>query len=182
LKVTPCKNPLVFWLTGLSGSGKSTIAAALEQRLSDFGILSQWVDGDTLREGLCKDLGFSLEDRKENIRRVAELAKILNLAGVTPIVSLISPMAYDREMAKNIIGASKFLEIYVSTPIEICEQRDPKGLYQKAKKGIIKDFTGLSSPYEQPITPTFNIDTSNTTIDVIVEKIVAFSLPIMLEQ
>lgn len=182
MKAIPCKNPVVFWLTGLSGSGKSTIAAALQQRLSDLGILSQWVDGNTLREGLCKDLGFSLDDRKENIRRVAELAKILNLAGITPIVSLISPMARDREMAKNIIGASKFIEIYVSTPIEICEQRDPKGLYQKAKKGIIKDFTGLSSPYEQPITPAFNIDTSNIAIDVIIEKIVAFSLPIMLEQ
>ena len=182
MKKNPCENPIVFWLTGLSGSGKSTIATALHQKLNALGILSQWVDGDVLRNGLCNDLGYSLNDRKENIRRVAEVVKILMSSGVIPIVSLISPMLEDRAMAKKIIGSANFFEIYISTPLEVCEARDPKGLYQQARSGKVKNFTGLSSPYEAPTNPSLEIDTSQFTIDTAIEKILKLSLPIMLKQ
>lgn len=141
----------VLWFTGLSGSGKSTLAMAVERALIDQRLLAYTLDGDNLRHGLCRDLGFSEADRRENIRRAASAAALLADAGVVVLVSLISPYRADRDQARDIIGAERFLEIFVDTPLEICEARDPKGLYQRARKGEIKDFTGIDAPYEAPL-------------------------------
>jgi adenylylsulfate kinase len=151
---------LVIWFTGLSGAGKSTLAQALERKLYSEGILTQALDGDKIRDGLNSNLGFSPEDRIENIRRVAEVARLFCDCGIVAVAAFISPTKDMRNMAQNIIGKSSFFEIYVSTPIEVCEQRDRKGLYQKARMGIIKDFTGISAPYEVPEDPNLIIDTS----------------------
>jgi adenylylsulfate kinase len=148
----------VIWLTGLSGSGKSTIANELSLRLQKLGKLSYTLDGDNIRMGLNKDLGFSEEDRKENIRRISEVAKLLSDSGVIVITSFISPFIEDRKMAKEIIGED-FIEVYISTPLDICEWRDPKGLYKRARKGEIPLFTGIDSPYEPPINPDITIQT-----------------------
>lgn len=152
------KSP-VIWLTGLSGSGKSTIANELSLRLQKLGKLSYTLDGDNIRMGLNKDLGFSEEDRKENIRRIAEVAKLLSDSGVIVITSFISPFIEERNKAKEIIGEENFIEVYISTPLDICEWRDPKGLYKKARKGEIPFFTGIDSPYEAPINPDITIQT-----------------------
>jgi adenylyl-sulfate kinase len=154
------QQPRTIWFTGLSASGKSTLAFALERRLIDMGHPCYVLDGDNIRHGLNKDLLFSDKDRSENIRRVAEVAKLLNEAGLIVITSFISPYRIDREFAKEIIGEDRFVEIYVSTPIETCETRDPKGMYKKARGGKIKDFTGVTSVYEHPIHPFMVIDTS----------------------
>ena len=152
------KSP-VIWLTGLSGSGKSTIANQLAADLHHLGHLTYILDGDNIRMGLNKDLGFSDEDRKENIRRIAEVAKLVADSGSIVITAFISPFRNEREMAKQIIGEENFIEVFVDTPINICEQRDPKGLYKKARAGQIKQFTGIDSPYESPLSPTLTINT-----------------------
>lgn len=162
---------VTVWCTGLSGSGKSTVAKALEARLFAEGRAVYRLDGDNLRFGLNKNLGFSKEDRRENIRRVAEVAKLFNNAGITVVCSLISPMQIDRQRAREIIGDSSFIEVYLSTPLAECEKRDPHGLYKKARAGEIPEFTGISSPYEAPERPEVAIDTALESLDVCVEQI-----------
>lgn len=151
------------WLTGLSGSGKSTLANALEQLLAAKGMHTMLLDGDNVRFGLNRDLGFSQEDRVENIRRIAEVAKLLNDAGLIVLTSFISPYRADRQAAREILGDS-FIEVYVCTPLEECERRDVKGLYQAARKGEIAEFTGITSAYEQPLSPEIKIDTTGRDI------------------
>jgi len=155
---------LVIWLTGLSGSGKSTIANELAYQLQEKGKLTYILDGDNIRMGLNKDLGFSDNDRKENIRRIAEVAKLLSDAGVIVITAFISPFIEERERAKEIIGIDNFLEVYVKADLSVCEERDPKGLYKKARAGEIPMFTGIDSPYEEPTRPFRNIDTSKWSL------------------
>jgi adenylyl-sulfate kinase len=167
---------LVVWFTGLSGAGKSTLAAALSRELRRCGAYVMLLDGDQLRLGLNSDLGFTDRDRTENIRRVAEVAKLVSDEGLIVIASLISPFSVDRELARKIVGTERFLEIYVSTPIEICESRDPKGLYKKARSGQILNFTGIGSRYEPPNAPNFSIDTSSTKIDEAVAILTEFVL------
>lgn len=153
------KPPVTIWLTGLSGSGKSTIAVALEKRLKALGQSCFILDGDVLRKGLNRDLGFSPEDRKENIRRVAEVARLFNEAGLYVIVAFISPYREDRQRARETIGADRFLEVYVNAPLDVCEKRDPKGLYKKVRAGLIPEFTGVTAPYEAPEAPTMILRT-----------------------
>lgn len=160
-----------IWLTGLSGSGKSTIAAALDQWFYKCQIRSYITDGDNTRLHLNSDLDFSREGRKENIRRVAEVAKLFNDAGVVVISSFISPFEEDRIVAKSIVGADNYIELYVATPLETCIKRDAKGLYEKAQKGEIKDFTGINSPYEVPSNPDIVVDTTLDSIETSLEII-----------
>lgn len=164
---------VVIWFTGLSGAGKSTIAACLEERLNNLGKLTYMLDGDNLRHGLNKDLNFTIEDRKENIRRVSEVAKLFLDAGVITLASFISPLRDDRSFAREIIG-NNFVEVYVKCPISLCKERDPKGLYKKVEKGLIKNFTGIDSVYEEPINEEILIDTSNKTLDEEIEMIINF--------
>ena len=154
------QRPATIWLTGLSGAGKSTLAFALEEQLIALGHACYVLDGDNIRHGLASDLGFARDDRRENIRRVAHVAQLMNDAGLIVITALISPIREDREMARAIIGTDKFVEIYVSTPLATCASRDPKGLYAKAKSGEISSFTGVSAPYEAPSDPDVDIDTA----------------------
>jgi adenylyl-sulfate kinase len=154
----------VIWLTGLSGSGKSTLANMLEVSLHDLKKHTYILDGDNLRLGLNKDLGFSDEDRKENIRRAAEVAKLMMDAGLIVITAFISPFRSERKMARNLVGSENFIEVFVDTPLEICEQRDPKGLYKKARSGLIRNMTGVSSPYECPENPEL-IFTQNSKLE-----------------
>lgn len=163
----------VIWFTGLSGSGKSTIAIALESRLNQLGKLSYLLDGDNVRLGLCADLGFSAADRKENNRRVSHLAKLFWDANVLTLVSFISPFRQERDTARALVGAD-FVEIFVDTPIAVCEQRDPKGLYAKARKGTIPEFTGISSPYEPPLQPEITLHSDQEPLEQSVERILAF--------
>ncbi len=167
------QNPLTLWFTGLSGSGKSTIANALEKRLVSMGKHTMILDGDNIRMGLNKDLGFEESDRVENIRRIAEVAKLMNDAGLIVLTSFISPYASDRDNARSIIG-SGFIEIYVSTSLEECEKRDVKGLYKKARSGQIPNFTGISSPFEPPADPEIIIDTASQSIDSCVDEIIKY--------
>lgn len=160
----------VIWFTGLSGSGKSTIANALELRINQAGKLSYLLDGDNVRMGLCADLGFSEGDRKENNRRVRHVAKLLWDANVLTLVSFISPFREERELSRELIGAD-FIEVFVDTPLAICETRDPKGLYVKARKGEIPQFTGISSPYEPPEHPEITLHTDRETIDASLDRI-----------
>jgi adenylyl-sulfate kinase len=159
------QSPMVIWFTGLSGSGKSSISDALENILFEKGFSTCSLDGDNIRFGLCKGLGFSLDDRTENIRRTAEVANLMLDAGLIVLVSLISPLKSQRELAREILGKENFIEVYVSTPVEECEKRDVKGLYKKAKNGEIKNFTGISSVYESPENPDIKIDTTDLSID-----------------
>ncbi|MNN29381.1 Adenylyl-sulfate kinase [compost metagenome] len=159
------QKPVTVWLTGLSGSGKSTLAFALEKALLDRHKLAYTLDGDNIRHGLCRDLGFSANDRSENIRRIAEVAHLMNDAGLIVISSFISPYREDREMACNVIGRERFIEVHVSTPLEACEQRDPKGLYRKARAGELPDFTGISAPYEAPHSAALHLDTSQLSVE-----------------
>ncbi|MBT9500735.1 MAG: adenylyl-sulfate kinase [Burkholderiaceae bacterium] len=152
-----------LWLTGLSGSGKTTLALALSQRLTQLGQFHFVLDGDIVRTGLCRDLGFSEADRHENIRRVAEVARLMNLAGLTTVCALISPRHADRELARGIIGADRFIEVHISTALEVCERRDPKGLYRRARAGELAGFTGISAPYDAPAHPALRLDTNLTT-------------------
>jgi adenylyl-sulfate kinase len=164
----------VVWLTGLSGAGKSTIATSLHQKLAEAGIKSFILDGDIMRTGLCSDLKFSQTDRKENVRRIAEVSRLFAEAGIICIVALISPYRTDRDSARKIIGPDRFLEVYVNAPIEVCERRDPKGLYAKARSGQIKDFTGVSAPYEAPVAPEVEIWTNQLSLEDSVAKIFQF--------
>lgn len=162
----------VLWFTGLSGAGKSTIAHAVEERLHQLGCRTYVLDGDNVRHGLCGDLGFSIEDRHENIRRLGEVSKLFADAGVITLSAFISPLRADREKVRQLAG-DDFIEIYCNCPIEICEERDIKGLYKKARKGEIKDFTGISSPYEEPDQAEVVIDTSRASIDMAVAQVLA---------
>lgn len=153
--------PATFWLTGLSGAGKSTIAFEFEQRLRREQRACVVLDGDALRCGLSRDLGFSERDRRENIRRTAEVARMMNDVGLVVVTSLVSPLRDDRAVARSIIGEDRFVEVYVSTSLQVCESRDPKGLYRKARRGELRDFTGVSAPYEPPPAPSLTLDASN---------------------
>ena len=153
------------WLTGLSGAGKSTVAFALEAQLTAAGHHVTVLDGDVLRRRLNRDLGFSPADRQENIRRAAEVARLMNDAGLIVLCAFISPQRADRALARDIIGAELFIETWISTPGAVCEQRDPKGLYQKARAGLIAEFTGVSAPYEAPLQPALALDTSTIALD-----------------
>jgi adenylylsulfate kinase len=159
----------VIWLTGLSGSGKSTIAQKLQSSLECIVL-----DGDNLRRGLCSDLGFTDADRKENIRRVGEVAKLIYDAGITVIVSLISPFEADRQTARSLIPAGDFVEIYIDCPLAVCEARDPKGNYARARRGEIKQFTGIDSVYEIPINPEITLNTATNSIEKCTEEILSW--------
>ena len=159
------QRPKLIFFTGLSGSGKSTLSNALDNVLFEKGYTSCCLDGDNIRLGLSKDLGFSAEDRSENIRRIAEVSKLFLDSGIIVLASFILPLKINREQVKKIVGVENYIEIHVSTPIEVCEKRDVKGLYKKARKGEIKNFTGLSSEFESPVNPSLKIDTSKLTID-----------------
>jgi bifunctional enzyme CysN/CysC len=161
----------VIWFTGLSGSGKSTLANALEQALHKAGKHTYILDGDNIRHGLNKDLGFTDEDRVENIRRIAEVAKLMADAGLIVLTAFISPFKREREMARTLIGSDNFIEVYVSTPLDICEQRDPKGLYKKARAGQIPNMTGINSPYEIPDAPDYTANASQDSVETIANTI-----------
>lgn len=168
---------LMVWFTGLSGSGKSTIAIALERALQDRGLLCRILDGDNIRTGINNNLGFSPEDRIENIRRIAEVGKLFVDTGIITLAAFISPTNKLREMATSIIGKNDFLEVYISTPLEMCERRDVKGLYAKARKGVIKEFTGISAPFEAPINPDLALDTSTLSVEQSVQQLLELILP-----
>lgn len=168
---------LMIWFTGLSGSGKSTIAIALERELHRRGLLCRILDGDNIRSGINNNLGFSEEDRKENIRRIAEVGKLFVDTGIITIAAFISPSDELREMASSIIGKDDFLEVYVSTPLEECEKRDVKGLYAKARSGVIKNFTGVSAPFEVPHKPDLTLDTSVWDVERCVSSLLDLILP-----
>lgn len=168
---------VMVWFTGLSGSGKSTIAIALERELHKRGLLCRILDGDNIRSGINNNLGFSAEDRVENIRRIAEVSRLFIDSGIITIAAFISPNNALREMAASIIGKDNFLEIYVSTPIEECERRDVKGLYAKARRGEIKDFTGISAPFEAPAHPSLTLDTSVLSLEESVNKLLELIIP-----
>ncbi len=167
---------LMVWFTGLSGSGKSTIAIALERELHRRGLLCRILDGDNIRSGINNNLGFSEADRVENIRRIAEVGKLFVDTGIITLAAFISPNNALRKMASDIIGKDDFIEVYVSTPIEVCEQRDVKGLYARARRGEIKDFTGISAPFEVPEHPDISLDTSVLTLEESVGKMVELIL------
>ncbi|MHB8453167.1 MAG: adenylyl-sulfate kinase [Acidiferrobacterales bacterium] len=158
-----------LWFTGLSGAGKSTLAHAVEERLHQMGCRTFVFDGDNVRHGLCKDLGFSAEDRHENIRRIGEMARLFVEAGVIALTAFISPFRTDRQRVREIVGESDFLEIYCRCSLEECERRDIKGLYAKARAGTIQEFTGISSPYEEPLAPALVIDTEQQSLEEAVE-------------
>ena len=164
---------MVLWFTGLSGSGKSTLANALNDNLHCGGLSTYILDGDNIRHGLCKDLGFSDKDREENIRRIGEVANLFMDAGIITITAFVSPFKADRDKVRKIIG-NDFIEVYCAANIDVCEERDTKGLYKKARSGEIKDFTGISSPYEAPINPEIIVDTGHLNLDESVEKILTF--------
>ena len=165
------QHSLVIWFTGLSGSGKTTLAQHLEQELYKKGYLTQILDGDNIRAGINNNLKFTEEDRKENIRRIAEVAKLLMNSGIITLCSFISPTKEIRDLAKQIIGRENFFEVYVNAPLEVCEQRDVKGLYAKARKGEIKNFTGISSPFDAPEDCDIEVKTDQETIEVLVGRI-----------
>jgi adenylylsulfate kinase len=164
----------ILWFTGLSGAGKSTIAYRVEEELYKRGIRTYVLDGDNIRIGLNKDLGFSKKDREENIRRVGEVAKLFVDAGIVVLTAFISPYKKDRHFVRNLVGEKEFIEVYVKCPIEICEKRDPKGLYKKAKDGIIKQFTGVDDQYEEPENPEIVLETDKMSIDECVKKILDY--------
>jgi adenylylsulfate kinase len=167
-------NSCVVWFTGLPSSGKSTIASEVEHQLNSKGIRTYLLDGDNVRHGLNSNLGFSPEDREENIRRIGEVAKLFVDAGIITLVAFISPYRKDREKARHILEAGEFIEVYVKCPAEVCEQRDPKGLYQKARQGEIKEFTGVSAPYEEPLHPEIVLETDKLAVDESVKKIIDY--------
>lgn len=166
----------VLWFTGLSGAGKSTLAHAVEERLHKLGCRTYVLDGDNVRHGLCGDLGFSATDRTENIRRIGEVAKLMIEAGVIVLTAFISPFRADRERVRGLMAHGDFLEIYCQCPLEVCEERDVKGLYKKARAGEVKEFTGISSPYEEPVISELVVNTSNLTLDESVENVLTLLL------
>jgi len=167
----------VIWMTGLSGSGKTTIAKGVERHLHSNGILNQLLDGDNVRVGISNNLTFSSEDRTENIRRIAEVSKLFINCGVVTLNCFVSPTIEIRNLAKDIIGKENFIEVYINASVETCEGRDVKGLYKKARKGEIKDFTGISAPFEAPENPEIEINTSELSIDESVQKVLDYILP-----
>ncbi|HOO84790.1 MAG TPA: adenylyl-sulfate kinase [Prolixibacteraceae bacterium] len=167
----------VLWFTGLSGSGKTTLASMLEKKLFEFNYFCQILDGDNVRSGINKNLRFTEEDRLENIRRIAEVSKLFMNCGIILICAFISPTAEMRNLAREIIGDDDFLEIFVNTPLEVCEQRDPKGLYKKARAGEIKNFTGISSPFEKPEKPFIEVDNTKPDMDETVKELLRKVLP-----
>ena len=169
----------VLWLTGLSGSGKTTIAKHLEKELHKEGFLTQLLDGDNIRTGINNNLGFSEADRTENIRRIAEVSRLFLNCGVITINSFVSPTIAIRKQAKDIIGEEDFIEVFIDTPLEICEQRDIKGLYKKARAGEIKDFTGISSPFENPKNPDIIVKTENKSVEESAKEILNYLNPII---
>ena len=168
------QKPLLLWFTGLSGSGKSTIANKVEIALYQKGIHTYLLDGDNVRKGLNNNLSFSPEDRTENIRRIAEVSNLMIDAGLVVLAAFISPYKKDREMIKKTVKDSRFVEVFVDASIEECERRDVKGLYAKARKGLIKDFTGVNAPYETPQNPDVLIDTENTSVEEAVSKVLKY--------
>lgn len=164
---------LVLWFTGLSASGKSTLAHAVEDTLHGMGCNTYVLDGDNVRHGLCSDLGFSLEDREENLRRVGETSKLMVEAGVLVLTAFISPLRKDRERVRSLFPHGDFLEIFCDASLDVCESRDPKGLYKRARAGEIGEFTGISSPYESPINPELRCDTGCDSVEANVEKVLA---------
>lgn len=168
---------VVVWFTGLSGAGKSTLAHAVEEALHQQGRKTFVFDGDNVRHGLCGDLGFSLADRQENLRRVGEMSRLFIEAGTIALTAFISPMREDRERVRQIVGPANFYEIFVFCPLEVCEQRDVKGMYRRARAGEIKEFTGISSPYEEPESPALVVNTSVTSIDDCVTQVLELLAP-----
>ncbi len=164
----------ILWFTGLSGAGKSTLAHRVEEILHEYGCKTYVFDGDNVRHGLCSDLGFSLEDRSENIRRIGEMSKLFIDAGVIALTAFISPFRQDRRLVRSLVDQGDFIEIYCNTPIEICEKRDTKGLYKRARLGEIADFTGISSPYEEPDDPEMTIFTGEDGLDVCARRIIDY--------
>ncbi|MCU7936673.1 MAG: adenylyl-sulfate kinase [Candidatus Thiodiazotropha sp. (ex Dulcina madagascariensis)] len=162
----------LLWFTGLSGSGKSTLAHALEEELHQRGCRTYVFDGDNVRHGLCRDLGFSVADRSENIRRISEMAKLFVDAGVIALTAFISPIREDRERARGLFPHGDFIEVFVHCPLEVCESRDVKGLYKKARAGEIANFTGISSPYEPPDKPEITIDTNERSVEACVDEMI----------
>lgn len=169
----------VIWMTGLSGSGKSTIAQSLEKKMFNNGFFVQVLDGDNIRSGINNNLGFSLEDRKENIRRISEVAKLYLNSGIVCICSFISPTLEIRRFAKEIIGGKDFIEVFINAPLKVCEERDIKGLYKKARAGEIKGFTGIDSPYESPKDPHLEVRTAELSIEEATNKIYSFIKPVV---
>lgn len=165
---------VVLWFTGLSGSGKSTLALAIEEKLFERGHLCFVLDGDNIRHGLNKNLGFSPEDREENIRRIGEVGKLFADSGVIAMTAFISPYRRDRDKARGLLEDGKFIEIFVEVPLEVAEQRDPKGLYKKARAGEIKEFTGISAPYEEPLNPEIVVNTGELDLEQSVDKVVRY--------
>lgn len=170
------QKPCLLWFTGLSGSGKSTIANALDVALHQRGYHTFLLDGDNVRHGLCKDLGFSNDDRVENIRRIGEVSKLFADAGLIVLSAFISPFTSDRRLVRNLFPAGEFVEVFMDTPLNTCEERDPKGLYEKARAGEIKHFTGIDSPYEKPERPEVRLDTSIMDVDQCVESLIDYLL------
>lgn len=168
------QKPCILWFTGLSGSGKSTIANAVELKLNELGKHTYLLDGDNVRMGLNKGLGFSQEDRVENIRRVGEVSKLFVDAGVIVLTAFISPFQQEREQVRSLVQKGEFIEVFVDTPLEVCERRDPKGLYKKARDGAIPDFTGISSPYEVPTKAEIHIKNDNIGVDACVDKVIEY--------
>ncbi len=164
---------VVLWFTGLSASGKSTLAHATEERLHQMNCRTFVMDGDNVRHGLCSDLGFTLEDRHENLRRVGETAKLLVEAGVLVLTAFISPLRADRERVRSLFPHGDFIEIFCDAGLEVCEQRDPKGLYKRAREGEIANFTGISSPYEEPLNPELRLDSGHCSVEENVDDIIA---------
>lgn len=169
----------VLWMTGLSGAGKTTLATALEQRLFAEGFLTQILDGDNIRSGINNNLGFSLADRMENVRRIAEVSKLFLNCGIITISCFISPTDEIRELARSVIGVEDFIEIFINTPLAVCEQRDPKGLYKKARSGELKQFTGIDSPFEEPQHPFIDLRTEHRSIDECVDELFIKLLPLI---
>lgn len=164
-KVMMEQEPMLIWLTGLSGAGKTTLALRLEHYLFHQGYKSFLLDGDNVRMGLNKDLGFSEENRKENLRRIGEVAKLMLDAGLVVISAFISPYSSERDAVKAIVGEDRFIEVFVNCPLRICEERDVKGLYQKARQGVVPNFTGISAPYEEPLYPHIQVNTGEQQIE-----------------
>lgn len=168
------QKPCILWFTGLSGAGKSTVADAVEQKLFELGHHTYLLDGDNVRHGLNKDLGFSDADRVENIRRIGEMAKLFADAGLIVMSAFISPFRSDRKLVRDLVEEKEFVEVYISTPLSTCEQRDPKGLYKKARSGQIKNFTGIDSEYEAPVSAEVTLNTAELNVDECVDRVISY--------
>lgn len=171
------QKPAVVWFTGLSGSGKSTLSNLLETKLHEMGFKTYALDGDNVRQGLCKDLTFTDVDRVENIRRIGEVAKLFLDSGIIVLCSFVSPFKEDREMVRSLVGAAQFIEVFVDCPLEVCEKRDVKGLYKKARNGEIKHFTGISSPFEEPTKPDIRIRSDAEDVEESLQRLLDIVLP-----